>query len=87
MTKWVAVCFNLERKLTHERLARKVVEHSGRHYHVVNVGDADEIDDLLQYVEPELPKTGKLTGKSFCFSGGFGLRNLGPRAKRVFKFI
>ena len=30
-----------------------------------------EIDDLLDYVEPELPKTGKLTGKRFCFSGGF----------------
>ena len=33
--------------------------------------NAEEIDDLLNYVEPELPKTGKLTGKTFCFSGGF----------------
>lgn len=33
--------------------------------------NSEEIDDLLQYVEPELPKTGKLTGKTFCFSGGF----------------
>lgn len=33
---------------------------------------ADEIDDLLKYVEPELPQTGgKLDGKRFCFSGGF----------------
>ncbi|MEM8670362.1 MAG: NAD-dependent DNA ligase LigA [Planctomycetota bacterium] len=32
---------------------------------------ADEIDDLLSFVEPELPKTGRLTGKKFCFSGGF----------------
>lgn len=32
---------------------------------------AGEIDELLEFVEPELPKTGKLTGKSFCFSGGF----------------
>ena len=31
----------------------------------------DEIDELLEFVEPELPKTGKLTGKTFCFSGGF----------------
>ena len=30
-----------------------------------------EIDDLLKFVEPELPKTGKLSGKTFCFSGGF----------------
>jgi DNA ligase (NAD+) len=32
---------------------------------------ADEIDDLLQFIEPEVPKTGKLSGKSFCFSGSF----------------
>lgn len=30
-----------------------------------------QIDDLLQYIEPQLPKVGKLTGKKFCFSGGF----------------
>ncbi len=30
-----------------------------------------DIDDLLTYVEPELPKTGKLSGKTFCFSGSF----------------
>ena len=30
-----------------------------------------DIDDLLQYVEPVLPSVGKLTGKRFCFSGGF----------------
>ncbi|MGI9606264.1 MAG: DUF5655 domain-containing protein [Acidimicrobiales bacterium] len=47
MTKWVAVCFNLERKVTSNRLARKVIAHSGRHYHVVNVRSADEIDDQL----------------------------------------
>jgi DNA ligase (NAD+) len=32
---------------------------------------AAEIDDLLQFIEPEVPKTGKLTGKTFCFSGSF----------------
>lgn len=47
MTKWVAVCFNLDRKLTSDRLARKVIEHGGRFYHVVNVRDAGEIDDVL----------------------------------------
>jgi DNA ligase (NAD+) len=31
----------------------------------------EAIDDLLKFVEPQLPKTGKLTGKTFCFSGGF----------------
>ena len=33
--------------------------------------NAKLIDDLLQFVEPELPKTGVLTGKTFCFSGSF----------------
>jgi len=30
-----------------------------------------EIDDLLKYVEVEMPKTGPLTGTSFVLSGGF----------------
>lgn len=34
------------------------------------------VDDLLQYVEPQLPKAGKLTGQTFCFTGGF------PEGKR-----
>lgn len=29
------------------------------------------IEDLLEHVELELPKTGKFSGMSFCFSGGF----------------
>ncbi len=32
---------------------------------------SDEIDELLKFVEPELPKQGKLTGVVFCFSGSF----------------
>ncbi len=47
MTKWIAVGFNLDRKLTSNRLSRKVQEHSGRYYHVINVKEADEIDDQL----------------------------------------
>ena len=47
MTKWTAVGFNLDRKLAHGRLSRKVVAHGSRHFHVVNVKDAAEIDDLL----------------------------------------
>lgn len=51
MTRWVAVCFNLDRKLSNDRLARKVIEHGGRHYHVVNVCGADEIDaSLLEWL-------------------------------------
>ena len=33
----------------------------------------NDVDDLLKFVKPVDPKTGKLTGKVFCFSGGFDL--------------
>lgn len=33
--------------------------------------NSKEIDDLLNYIELDLPKTGKLSGMNFCFSGGF----------------
>lgn len=46
-----------------EKTAQTVIDYLEEH--------AEEIDDLLQYVEPELPSIGKLTGKRFCFSGGF----------------
>lgn len=47
MTKWVAVAFNLDHKLEHGRLSRKVINHGSRYYHVVNVRSADEVDELL----------------------------------------
>ncbi len=50
MKKWVAVTFLLPIKLDHSRLSRKVVRTGGngsRFYHVVNVGDASEIDEVL----------------------------------------
>ena len=47
MTKWIAVGFSLPRKLTSDRLSRKVIEHGRRYYHVVNVRSVDEIDDQL----------------------------------------
>ncbi len=47
MTKWVALSFNLNRKLESPRLSRKVVAHGHRYYHVVNVKDSAEIDDQV----------------------------------------
>lgn len=51
MTKWVAVCFNLPRKLESERLSRKVIAHGGKFYHVVNIRSAEQLDgQLLDWV-------------------------------------
>ena len=47
MTKWVAVCFQLNRALTSSRVSRKIIENGGRHYHVINVKDAEQVDDEL----------------------------------------
>jgi DNA ligase (NAD+) len=44
---------------TAEAIHRYLKEHSS------------EITDLLKFVEPEAPKTGKLAGVVFCLSGGF----------------
>lgn len=47
MTKWVAVGFQLDRKLEHARLSRKVQANGRRYHHVVNVKDAAEVDAVL----------------------------------------
>lgn len=48
MTRWVALSFNLDRRLESRRLARKVLAHSGRFYHVVNLAGPEEFDDQLR---------------------------------------
>ncbi len=47
MTKWVAVCFDLDRRLTSARISRKVIQHGGSFHHVVNVRTVGEIDEEL----------------------------------------
>jgi len=47
MTRWVAVCFSLDRKLDSERLSRKVIENGQRWFHVINITKPDQIDDEL----------------------------------------
>lgn len=52
MTKWVAVGFSLGRKLSSERLSRKVQEYGSKYHHVVNLTNPDEVDDeLLEWLE------------------------------------
>lgn len=46
-TKWTAVGFHLRRKLTSAKLSRKVVEHSGKYFHVVNITDPEDIDEEI----------------------------------------
>ena len=46
-TKWVAVGFSLRRKLESGRLSRKVVGHSSKYFHVVNVAEPELVDEEL----------------------------------------
>ena len=46
-TKWVAVGFSLRRRLDSGRLSRKVADYGSKFFHVVNVTEADEVDDEL----------------------------------------
>ncbi len=48
MSKWVALSFNLDRKLESKRLSRKVVSNGGRFFHVINVAEPDQIDDEIR---------------------------------------
>lgn len=47
MTKWVAVGFSLRRKLSSQRLSRKVQEYGSKYHHVVNLTDVGQVDDEL----------------------------------------
>lgn len=46
-TRWVAVGFSLRRKLESGRLSRKTADDGTKFFHVVNVADADLVDDEL----------------------------------------
>jgi hypothetical protein len=47
-TKWTALGFSLRRRLESGRLSRKVVDYNnGKFFHVINLGDADIIDDEI----------------------------------------
>lgn len=45
--------------------------------------NAKNIQELLKYVEPELPKTGPLTGKTFVLTGGFAEGGKAAWEKRI----
>ena len=46
--RWVALSFSLPRRVTHERIVRKVIEYHGRYYHVANLRDPNDLDDRLR---------------------------------------
>lgn len=46
-TKWVALGFTLRRKITSKRFSRKVTEYQGKFHHVINLTDADQVDEQL----------------------------------------
>ena len=46
--RWVALSFSLPRRVTHERITRKVVQYHGRYHHVANLRNAEDLDDRLR---------------------------------------
>ena len=51
MKKWTALGFNLRRRLESGRLSRKVVDHNGKFWHIINIDDAAEIgDEILEWL-------------------------------------
>jgi Domain of unknown function (DUF5655) len=47
-TKWVAMSFPLNRRLTHARIARKPIASGRKIYHFVNLTSAAAVDDELR---------------------------------------
>lgn len=47
MTRWVAVSFTLTRTISNPRISRKVIDTGRSKYHVVNVGDVEQVDEQL----------------------------------------
>ena len=51
MKRWTALGFYLGRRLTSDRLSRKVADHRTKYFHVVNLDDADQIDgEILEWL-------------------------------------
>ncbi len=48
MQKWVALSFSLRHRVQHERITRRAIPHGGRYYQVVNLRDADDLDDEIR---------------------------------------
>ena len=46
--RWVALSFSLSRKVSHERIVRKVMEYNGRYWHVANLRTPEDLDDRLR---------------------------------------
>lgn len=45
--RWVAVAFTLDHRARHALITRKVIEYSGKYWHVANVADAQQVDEAL----------------------------------------
>ncbi|HEX2850713.1 MAG TPA: DUF5655 domain-containing protein, partial [Acidimicrobiales bacterium] len=48
MQRWVALSFSLRRRVSHPTITRKVMEWSGRYYHVANIREAGDVDDRIR---------------------------------------
>ncbi|MGH9280791.1 MAG: DUF5655 domain-containing protein [Acidimicrobiales bacterium] len=48
MQRWVALYFSLPRRVDHPTITRKVVNYSGRYFHVANLREPADLDDTLR---------------------------------------
>ncbi len=48
MQQWVALSFSLSHVERHRLITRKVLDHGGRHYHVVNLRTPDDLDEAIR---------------------------------------
>ena len=48
MQKWVALSFSLSHVVRHPLIVRKVLPYGGRYYHVVNLRQAEDLDDDIR---------------------------------------
>ena len=48
MTKWVALCLFMPRTVQHPKVARKPIVAGRTVYHVVNLGGAQDVDDVVR---------------------------------------
>ncbi|MDH3294462.1 MAG: DUF5655 domain-containing protein [Acidimicrobiia bacterium] len=63
MTRWTALGFSLGRRLSSDKLSRKVTGERGRFHHVINISDPAQVDDeVLEWLTEAYHTAGDTLG-------------------------